>query len=236
MPRQPTMPVPDAPEPLTRNHLRRLRQYFRSSGWPCQDNIELDLLREGLVRREARAGTLESIVVTEAGIARLAMQLECNRRAYAEHDALIARVSRWLLGQRRLVFRNIALRARVDDAWALSKPDVFSVRHVTSSRRLHPAVHEVKVRRADLLGDLKKDTKRRGYQSYSQSFHYVIAEGIADASEIPEDCGVVVATSKSLCIVRPSPYRPAALTTAQWVALARAGAELGDDDDPQLAL
>ena len=225
------------PEALTRNHLRRLRQYFRSSGWPCQDNVELDLLRERVSCAARRRGRpLESIVVTDAGIARLALQLECNRQAHAEHDALVARVGRWLLAQRRLVFRKVALRTRVDDAWALSKPDVFSVRHVTSSRRLHPAVHEVKVRRADLLGDLKKETKRRGYQSYSQSFHYVIAEGIAEPDEIPEDCGLIVASERSLVLVRPSPYRPATLTTAQWVALARAGAELGDDDDPQFSL
>jgi hypothetical protein len=100
---------------------------------------------------------------------------------------------------------------------------------------LHPAVHEIKVRRADLLGDLKNESKRRGYQSYSQSFHYVIAEGIAEPDEVPADCGLIVASARSLALVRPAPYRPATLTTAQWVALARAGAEFGDDDDPQFS-
>ncbi len=227
----PTNPTPDG---LTRNHLRRLRQYFRSAGWPCQDNVELDLLEGGYVRRESVGrGQLESIVVTDAGIGLLARQLERNRNAHAEHEALVERVARWLLSQKRLVFRGVALRTRLDSAWALSKPDVFSLRHVTSSRHLHPAVHEIKVRRADLLGDLKNESKRRGYQSYSQSFHYVIAEGIAEPAEIPADCGLLVATERSLRIVRPAPFRPATLTTAQWVALARAGAEFGDDDDPQ---
>ena len=227
---------PDAPDPeaLTRLHFRRLRLYFRSAGWPCQDSIELDLLDRGLIRRETGSGQ-ETIVVTDAGIAALARQLERNRQAHAEHDVLVDRVARWLLAQKRLVFRGVALRTRLDDAWMLSKPDVFSLRHVTSSRRLHPSVHEIKVRRADLLGDLRKDTKRRGYQSYSQSFHYVIAEGIADPAEIPEDCGLIVATSRTLRIVRPAPHRAASLTTAQWIALVRAGAEWGDDDDPQLA-
>lgn len=220
---------------LTRHHLRRLRQYFRSAGWPCQDNIELDLLQAGFIRRET-GPSLETIVVTDAGIALLARQLERNRQAHAEHEALVERVARWLLGQKRLVFRGVALRTRVDDAWCLSKPDVFSLRHVTSSRRLHPAVHEIKVRRADLLGDLKRDSKRRGYQSYSQSFHYVIAEGIAEPEEIPADCGLIVASAKTLRVVRPAPHRPVAITTAQWIALARAGAEYGDDDDPQLTL
>lgn len=228
-PPRPTVP-PEA-DGLTRNHLRRLRQYFRSAGWPCQDNVELDLLDRGLVRREA-GGALERIAVTESGTALLARQLECNRRAHAEHDALVDRVARWLLAQRRLVFRGVALRTRLDERWALSKPDVFSLRHVTASRRLQPAVHEVKVRRADLLCDLRKDGKRRGYQSYSQTFHYVIAEGIAEPGEIPGDCGLIVAGERSLRIVRHAPHREVSLTTAQWISLVRAGAEYGDDEDP----
>ena len=62
----------------------------------------------------------------------------CNRRAHAEHDALVDRVARWLLAQKRLVFRGIALRTRLDERWALSKPDVFSLRHATARRRLQP--------------------------------------------------------------------------------------------------
>lgn len=228
-PPRPTVP-PEAGG-LTRHHLRRLRQYFRSAGWPCQDNVELDLLDGGLVRRDT-GGALERIVVTEQGIALLARQLERNRQAHAEHDALVDRVARWLLAQKRLVFRGIALRTRLEEQWALSRPDVFSLRHVTASRRLQPAVHEIKVRRADLLGDLRKEGKRRGYQSFSQTFHYVIAEGIAEPGEIPEDCGLIVASERSLRIVRPAPHREVSLTTAQWIALVRAGAEYGDDDEP----
>jgi len=224
--------------PLTRGHLRRLRQYYRSAGWPCRDNIEIDLLRQGLVRREmAAAGTpgLEAIVVTESGIAALARFLETNRHAHSEHEMLVDRVARFLLAEKRLVFRGIGMRTYLDETWALSRPDVFSVRHVTSSRRLHPAVHEIKVNRADLLGDLKKESKRRGYQSYSQSFYYVILEGIADTSEIPGDCGLMIATSGKLRLVRAAPHRTATLTTAHWMALARGRAEFDDDENPQLA-
>jgi hypothetical protein len=164
----------------------------------------------------------------------LSQVLDTNRRAHAEHDRLVDRVARDLASQRRLVFRGIGMRTRLDDAWGLSRPDVFSVRHVTSSLRLHPAVHEIKVTRADLLGDLKNESKRRGYQSYSQSFYYVIAEGIAEPAEIPADCGLIVASPDRLMLVRPAPHRTAILTTAHWIALARASAEFGDDDDPQL--
>lgn len=231
MKHRPRPTVPPEAEGLSRNHLRRLRRYFRSAGWPCQDNVELDLLDRGLVRRET-GGSLETIVVTDPGIALLARQLERNRQALAEHDALVDRVARWLLAQKRLVFRGVALRTRIDDRWALSKPDVFALRHATASRRLQPAAFEVKVRRADLLGDLKRDGKRRGYQSFSQTFHYVIAEGIAEPDEIPQDCGLIVASERGLRVVRPAPHREVSLTTAQWVALVRAGAEFGDDDEP----
>jgi hypothetical protein len=40
---------------------------------------------------------------------------------------------------------------------------------------------------------------------------------------------------RSLALVRPAPYRAVTLTTAQWLALVRAGAEFGDDDDPQFS-
>ena len=148
-----TVPASSSPDGLSRNRLRRLRQYCRSARWSCQDNVE-------------------------------------------------------------------------HAVW-------WSVWRVTTCRHLHPALHAIKVRRADLLGDLKNESKRRGGQSCSHSFHYVLAEGSAEPAEIPADCGLIVASERNLRIERPAPFRPATLTTAQWVALARAGAEFGDDDAPQ---
>ena len=34
--------------PLTRLHHRRLREIYRSAGWPCCDAIEIELLAAGL--------------------------------------------------------------------------------------------------------------------------------------------------------------------------------------------
>ena len=34
---------------LTRAHARRLRDIYRSAGWPCQDALEIDLLAAGLL-------------------------------------------------------------------------------------------------------------------------------------------------------------------------------------------
>ena len=38
---------------ITRPHLRRLRQMWRSAGWPCQDLIEAELLSLQLLERLA---------------------------------------------------------------------------------------------------------------------------------------------------------------------------------------
>ncbi len=230
---------PDSADPQqnpSRHHLRRLRQYYRSAGWPCRDNIELELLQRGLIRRAlCPEGGLESIVVTDAGIEALGRYLEGNRNALADHESLVETVSRHLLRQKRLVFRRVSFRVRGENRWTFSRPDVFSLRQVTSGKRLAPLVHEIKVRRADLLGDLKNEAKRRGYQSYSQAFYYVLAEGIAEPDEIPEDCGVLIASGSTLQLVRHPPHREATLTTRHWLALARAQPERLDEDDPQLA-
>ena len=37
-------------------HKRRLREVYRSAGWPCQDGIEVELLAAGLLQRERDAG------------------------------------------------------------------------------------------------------------------------------------------------------------------------------------
>jgi hypothetical protein len=113
----------------------------------------------------------------------------------------------------------------VGDDWTHVRPDLFSVRNTTHEAHLVPLIHEIKVRRADLLGDLRLPAKRAGYQALSQQFFYVIAEGIADPSEIPEDSGVIVAGAAGLVVARGSPARQAQLGTMHWLQLAKATAE-----------
>ena len=36
---------------LSALHLRRLREVWRSAGWPCQDMVEVELLDAGLLQR-----------------------------------------------------------------------------------------------------------------------------------------------------------------------------------------
>jgi hypothetical protein len=77
---------------LTLQHRRRLRQMWRSAGWPHQDNIEIELLAAGLLERARDAAGRETLRVTDAGIAVLAESLQKNRRAFDAHEALVARV------------------------------------------------------------------------------------------------------------------------------------------------
>ena len=77
-------------------------------------------------------------------------------------------------------------------------PDVFSIRHTSVEAYLEPIVHEVKVRRADLLADLRRPCKREAYLQLGGECWYVIKEGIAEPEEIPAECGVLVAAPASL--------------------------------------
>jgi hypothetical protein len=215
--------------------LRRLREYYRGAGWPRHDNLELDLLALGLIERAGPQR--ERIVVTDAGIRTLARRLDHNRHALDDHDALVARVARELRAQRRLVFTGLSLRVRVEERWAVARPDLYSLRDVAFSEHLHPVIHEVKVRREDLLGDLRNAGKRAGYQALSAAFYYVIAEGIAEPAEVPPDCGLIIATRTALVPARRSQLRAVQPGAVQWLSIARRAALPADpDDDPQLRL
>jgi hypothetical protein len=221
----------DGTAALTRAHLRRLRDCYASAGWPCHDNLEIDLLAAGLLeRRRPDANGVEALRLTDAGLGALHRHLQRNRAGLDAHQQLVARVAQELVRDGRVVFRGVGLRARVGEDWVQVQPDLFSVRNTTHEAHLVPLIHEIKVRRADLLGDLRLSGKRAGYQALSQQFFYVIAEGIADPSEIPEDSGVLVAGPTRLVLARGSPARPAQLGTMHWLQLAKATAEYAAGD------
>ncbi len=220
----------------SRLHRRRLRDYHRSAGWPCHDALEIDLLAAGLVERVERAGGLETIHVTAAGIAALAEDLARNRGAFDAHEALVQRTAAWLAAAGRLVYRGLPLRGRVDDTWRGCRPDVYSLRVTNVAAYTCPAIHEIKVRRADLLGELADTGKRVAYQSLSSEFYYVLPEGLATLEEIPLDCGVVFVGEAGMRPGRPSPRRAVQPGLAEWMAIARRGAEGLDAEPAQLSL
>ena len=203
-------------------HRRRLRDVYRSAGWPCLDGVEIELLGAGLVERVRSASGHETLRVTDAGVAVLADTLARNRARRDAHEALVERVADTMTRARRLAWRGLALRAKVDAGWVIAMPDVYSIRHTSVEDYLEPIAHEIKVRRADLLADLRKPAKREAYRQLSTECWYVIREGIADAEEIPVECGVLVAGDVGLEVARPAPKRALRVPFSVWMALARA--------------
>jgi hypothetical protein len=203
-------------------HRRRLREVYRSAGWPCQDSIEIELVAAGLLQRERGPLGHETLRVSEAGIAVLAETLQKNRSRRDAHEQLVERVAREMTRAGRLAWRGLCVRARVGEAWAVAMPDVFSIRHTTVEAYLEPIVHEVKVHRSDLLADLRRASKREAYLQIGGECWYVIREGIARPEEIPAECGVLVAEAERLTVARAAPKRALRMGFAAWMALARA--------------
>ena len=231
--------------PLGPMHRRRLREVWRSAGWPCQDMIEVELLVAGLLERVRDHQGCETLRVSDAGLAVLAATLQTNRAARDAHEALVARVALELKRAGRIAWCGLSLRARIADAdhpkgerWTTAMPDVFSLRQTSVAGYLQPEVHEIKVRRADLLSDLRSPSKRAAYLGMAGACWYVLAEGIGEPHEIPAECGVIVASGDrfaTLEVVRAAPARAmpfeAGLPFSIWMALARATPVTAPDDD-----
>lgn len=237
-------------EPLVVNaaHRRRLRAMWRSAGWPCHDNLEAELLTAGYLTRLLDGQGRDTLRLTDSGVALVADTLQRNRARHDEHEALVARVAREMQRAGRVVWRGLSLRARVggqgDDplaeaaqtgsvapAWVMTMPDVYSIRQTTVAAYLAPVAHEIKVRRADLLSDLRRPAKGQAYRWLAGECWYVLREGIARADEIPPVYGVMFAPERGpLEVARPAPQRSMSLPFMVWMALARATPEAPQDD------
>ena len=256
--------------PLPVTHRRRLRELWRSAGWPCRDAVEVDLLAAGLLERRFDAEHRETLHLTDAGIRALAATLATNRAAFDAHEALVARVAEQMQRDGRIVWRGLSLRAPLlaplpapstarlpapqpapagdlDEAalpgklrWVIAMPDVYSIRHTTVEAYTEPAVHEIKVRRADLLADLKRPDKGAAYRALSSQCWYVLGPGVGTAEDVPADYGVLIAhghgEGQALELARPAPRRAVKPDFAVWMALARASAEPPPEEPPQAPL
>ncbi|MEZ5645194.1 MAG: hypothetical protein R3E99_08600 [Burkholderiaceae bacterium] len=261
---------------LTRHHHRRLREIYRSAGWPCQDMLEVELLAAGQIERVRSAHGHETLRVSDAGIATLARVFASHKAARNPHEALVEQVALGMSRAGRLAWRGLMLRARVPlslfgvdeapapeavplvvaaehagsdaahapaepgSAWVMACPDVFSIRRSSVEAYLEPVVHEIKVSRADLLGDLKKPAKRAAYLDMASACWYVLgrsAKGrpIADADEIPAECGVMqVEADGSLVVCREAPRRAVErLPFHLWMSLAQASPATPPGDPAQ---
>ncbi|MES2584738.1 MAG: hypothetical protein V4627_18575 [Pseudomonadota bacterium] len=238
---------------LSRTHARRLRDVYRSAGWPCLDSVEVELLAAGLLERLAEPSGHDKVRLTDAGIRFLADAFHTNRQARSAHELLVDRVAQQMLRDGRIVWTDLSIRARLPSEpdektrWKVCMPDVFSIRNTTVAGYLEPVVHEIKVSRADLLGDLKSKDKRDSYLDAGGQCWYVLGcnrkgEAIAEADEIPLQCGVMVLQGDRLEVLRNAPKRAVAdLPFALWMVLAkatplRAHADLGSDGPDQSML
>ena len=94
---------------LTAVHRRRLREVWRSAGWPCHDLIELDLLVAGLIERVRQDTGHETLRVTDAGVKVLAETRLRNQQARSAHEALVERVAAEMGRAGRIVWRGLSL-------------------------------------------------------------------------------------------------------------------------------
>jgi hypothetical protein len=239
----------EAPAALGKIHARRLREIYRSAGWPCQDLIEIELLAGGMVQRVAGPAGHETLRVTDAGISYLAATLVRNRSALSAHEALVERVACEMVRAGRVTWRGLGLRAQLpplEDGgkarWCIARPDVFSIRNTSVAEYVDPVVHEIKVRRSDLLGDLKRPDKRAAYLDLGGECWYVLgcdARGrpIADADEVPPECGVMMVENSRLVVAKAAPRRARqSLPLGVWMALAKATPVAGLNEDEQALL
>jgi hypothetical protein len=243
-------PITTQPGPgptLGKAHARRLREIYRSAGWPSQDPLEIELLAAGMLDRVRASTGHESLRVTDAGVQLLAATLHANRKAFSAHETLVERVAREMARAGRVAWRGLSLRAQVPQEdedkplrWCIAKPDVFSIRNTSVAHYVEPIVHEVKVRRADLLGDLKHDDKRAAYLDLGECWYVLGCDArgraIAAPDEVPQTCGVLVFEKDRLVVARAAPRRSrSGLPFNVWMSLAKATPG-SVEDAPQLPL
>ena len=234
---------------IKRRHHQRLRDVYRSAGWPSLDTLEVELLAQGLLARVATPSGFEVLRVTDAGISELAAAHAGNVQARSAHEELVEKVARNLTNSGRIAWRGLSVLAKVPSSanvsvvpgeltdelppepesnWVSACPDVFSIRHTTVPAYLAPVVHEIKVSRADLLGDLKKPSKRAAYLDMASECWYVLGTNkngkpIGKANEVPDECGVLIVEDGTLNVARAAPHRRMdTLPFYLWMALAKA--------------
>jgi hypothetical protein len=230
------------PPALSRFAQQRLRQLWRSAGWPCQDLLEVELLAAGLIERLSDPDGRERLRVTDAGVQALAAGLQRNRAQRDAHEGLVERVAVEMQRGGRIAWRGLTLRAGLpgEDGktlWVNAMPDVYSIRHSTVEDYLEPAIHEIKVSRADLLGELRKPAKSAAYRALCGQCWFVLKAGIAEVDEIPPDYGVLFAPPTGVLeLARPAPKRAHRPDFATWLALARATPEPPPEEGAQARL
>ena len=237
------------PRPHPRAWTQRLRQMYRSAGWPLLDGLELELVAAAMLERlRDPANGHELLRLTDAGIACAVQGMASNRAAMSAHEQLVHAVALAQHHAGRLAWTNLSLRVDVQAAnrhiqpdatpgkakWVVAQPDVFSLRNTSVERYLSPLVHEIKVSRADALGELRKPLKTAAYLQMASEVWMVLGTHkkgtpIAKPEEIPASMGVMqawpIGDSQEprfrFEVLRSAPHRPHSPAFAHWMALAK---------------
>jgi len=127
-----------------------------------------------------------------------------------KHEELIDRLERKVLGPEGQGHRAVFLRS-------VMSPDGSRLADAVSlglwrTRGQHLSGYEVKVRRADWLGELREPAKADALGRYCDRFWLVADKGVLrpNAGEVPETWGIMTPGGGGLSIVRPAPELPAA--------------------------
>lgn len=194
--------VSDRPSPvaLPRRQAQRLRHYFGRGGRATAydlDGIDLDLIGTGLIRAEASDYAGNRITVTDLGAKVLHEHRQADITSRAVHHTLGERLAAWLREQGRITWENVEFHNTVPveqagDVAICVRPDVYSIKPSLRAIYSNPCVHEVKVSRADFLGDLAKPQKRAAYAMMAEAVYYVAPEGVIQPNEVPKGFGLLV--------------------------------------------
>ena len=201
---------------------------YRSAGWLFLDTVEAELIAAGLLERFTEVTGHETVRVTATGIAHLAQSIRRNRQNHLAHEMLVDRIGQEMLRDGRVVWIGLGLRAGLASQvgepvrWRMCRPDVFFIRNTSVASYLDPIVHEIKVSRADLLGDLKSKDKQDSYLDVGGQCWYVLGcdskgRSIGQAEDVPPECGVLIAEPDRLLVAKNAATTLSNSNNALWM-------------------
>jgi len=194
---------------LTRKHYAMLRLYWHSRAGMASHGtgMALDLTAAGFLEKLETGGYLH-LRITQAGIEALHAESQREKERRQPHHDLAERLASWLRRSGRMTWTNAEFTTtRVEGGIQAVRPDVFSLSPSYSVERINPAVHEVKVSRADYLADLAKPEKRAGYETFSEVMYYAAPAGVIKTAELPPGVGLVIESEPGQFTVVAKPKR-----------------------------
>jgi len=198
------------PGKVNKAHTRRLRLYVsRTRPSASDDMTDLDLEVMGLIEIDRRTSHFEKrVTVTTRGRAAIYDDRQAKIAAQSPHHELASRLAACLRSASRLAWENVEFKAEfgINDSCHV-RPDVFSIAATHNHAKLAPAIHEVKISRADFLSDIAKPKKRQAYRQIAGCMVYVVPAGLIEASEVPEECGLLIETAPGVFVQKKRPLR-----------------------------